>query len=328
MAETLENTRHLTVAPEAAGGRLDKWLTDTMTPLSRARVQALIADGTVTLDGKPVTDAARKVKAGEFFTIRIPAPVAAAPLPQSIALDIVHEDDALIVVNKPAGLVVHPAAGNPDHTLVNALLAHCGESLRGIGGVARPGIVHRLDKDTSGLLVAAKTETAHEHLARQFAAHTIDRRYDALVWGLPKPATGTITGDIGRSPHDRKKMAVVKRGGRKAETGYVTITSFTDIAAHIQCRLKTGRTHQIRVHMASIGHPLIGDPVYGKGRKPSTRMDAALARALSHFGRQALHAAVLGFIHPLSGDTVRFERAPPEDFRTLLNQLKAGSGSI
>lgn len=276
----------------------------------------------MTCDGKPIRDAARKVKPGDRFTVRIPPPVAATPLPQSIVLDIVYEDESLIVVNKRAGLVVHPAAGNPDRTLVNALLAHCGESLRGIGGVARPGIVHRLDKDTSGLLVAAKTETAHTHLARQFAAHTIERRYDALVWGVPKPPSGTIVGDIGRSPHNRKKMAVVKRGGRAAETGYVTIATFGALAAHVQCRLKTGRTHQIRVHMAARGHPLIGDPVYGSGRKAPGRTDPVLAKALSAFGRQALHAAVLGFAHPVTGKALRFERDPPDDFTALVQQLR------
>jgi 23S rRNA pseudouridine1911/1915/1917 synthase len=283
MAHSMKH--RVAVPAEAHGMRLDKWLAAAVDSLSRARLQALIADGAVTCKGKAATDAARKVKAGETYDVNVPPPVAATPAPQSMGLDIVYEDEAVIVVNKPAGLVVHPAAGNPDATLVNALLAHCGESLRGIGGVARPGIVHRLDKDTSGLLVAAKTGIAHENLARQFAAHSIDRRYDALVWGVPNPAGGTITGDIGRSPHNRKKMAVVKRGGRHAETGYATVQVFGSVAAHVQCRLKTGRTHQIRVHLSSKGHPLIGDPVYGGGRKLSARAHPELAKALAAFQR-------------------------------------------
>lgn len=315
-----ETAHDLVVPEDTVPARLDKWLAEAL-PLSRARIQALIADGAVTSGGKKITDGARKVKAGDRIVVRVPAPVAAAPEPQALALDIVYEDESVIVVNKPAGLVVHPAAGNPDRTLVNALLAHCGESLRGIGGVARPGIVHRLDKDTSGLLVAAKTEAAHTSLAEQFADHTIERRYDALVWGIPKPAIGTITGDIGRSPHNRQKMAIVKRGGRHAETGYVTVAAFGSLAAHIQCRLKTGRTHQIRVHMSSRGHPLIGDPVYGSGRKLPARANPALAKIVAGFKRQALHAAVLGFIHPESGKKLSFSAAPPADFAKLAKQL-------
>jgi 23S rRNA pseudouridine1911/1915/1917 synthase len=315
-----ETAHDLVVPRDAEPARLDKWLSDAL-PFSRARIQALIADGAVTVGGLKVVDGARKVKTGDHIAVRVPAPAAAIPQPQAIALDIVFEDESVIVVNKPAGLVVHPAAGNPDRTLVNALLAHCGESLRGIGGVARPGIVHRLDKDTSGLLVAAKTETAHAALARQFADHTIERRYDALVWGVPRPATGTITGDIGRSPHNRQKMAIVKRGGRHAETGYVTVAAFGTLAAHIQCRLKTGRTHQIRVHMASRGHPLIGDPVYGSGRKLPARADPDLAKIIAAFKRQALHAAVLGFTHPVSGERLSFRAPPPADFAELVKQL-------
>jgi 23S rRNA pseudouridine1911/1915/1917 synthase len=315
-----ETAHDLIVPEDAAPARLDKWLADSL-PFSRARLQALIASGAVTIGGKNVLDGARKVKAGDRITVRVPAPVAATPEPQSLALDIVYEDESVIVVNKPAGLVVHPAAGNPDRTLVNALLAHCGESLRGIGGVARPGIVHRLDKDTSGLLVAAKTEAAHAALAQQFADHSIERRYDALVWGVPRPAKGTITADIVRSPHNRQKMAIVKRGGRHAETGYVTVAAFGTFAAHIQCRLKTGRTHQIRVHMASRGHPLIGDPVYGSGRKLPARANPALAKIIAGFKRQALHAAVLGFTHPVSGKKLSFSAPPPADFAKLASQL-------
>jgi 23S rRNA pseudouridine1911/1915/1917 synthase len=285
------------VSAEAHGTRLDKWLADTVPDLSRARAQSLIAGGAITVQSKPATDSARKVKAGEHVAVTVPAP-------------------------KPAGLVVHPAAGNADRTLVNALLAHCGESLLGIGGVLRPGIVHRLDKDTSGLIVAAKTETAHAALAAQFATHAIERRYDALVWGVPKPPRGNIVGAIGRSPHNRQKMAIVKRGGKPAETGYTTIASFGGIAAHLQCQLKTGRTHQIRVHMAFRGHPLIGDPVYGRNRKLPKDVDTAAADAISDFCRQALHAATLGFSHPDTGRQMRFERPPPEDFARLEMALR------
>lgn len=314
----------LVVPTDAAETRLDKWLASTLAPLSRARIQALIIDGAVNLGDHKITDGARKIRPGDRISVHIPAPVVAIPEPQELGLDIVYEDSAVIVVNKPAGLVVHPAAGNPDKTLVNALLAHCGDSLRGIGGVARPGIVHRLDKDTSGLLIAAKTQIAHVNLARQFADHTIERRYDALVWGVPKPPTGTIIGDIARSPHNRQKMAIVKRGGRYAETGYATIATFGTLAAHIQCRLKTGRTHQIRVHMASRGHPLIGDQVYGSGRKLPARAAPALAKILTGFKRQALHAAVLGFVHPMTGEEMRFEVAPPADFKQLAKYLMSG----
>ena len=312
-----------TVPEEAAGTRLDRWLTDTLDGLSRARLQGLIAEGAVTRAGQPVTDAAVKVKVGEIYTVDIPAPTPLGIEAQAIALDVVFEDDELIVVNKPAGLVVHPAAGSPDHTLVNALLAHCGDSLRGIGGVARPGIVHRIDKDTSGLIVAAKSEQAHAGLAAQFAAHDIDRHYDAVVWGIPSPRKGTIVGAIGRSPHNRQKMAIVRRGGKEAETSFLTRATFGTVAAHVECRLMTGRTHQIRVHMSSRGHPLIGDPVYGGGRKllPKTA-PADVFATVSAFKRQALHAATLGFIHPLTGEELRFERAPPADFAALVAALK------
>ena len=311
-----------TVPEEAAGTRLDRWLTDTLDGLSRARLQGLIAEGAVTRAGQPVTDAAVKVKAGEIYTVDIPAPTPLGIEAQAIALDVVFEDDELIVVNKPAGLVVHPAAGSPDHTLVNALLAHCGDSLRGIGGVARPGIVHRIDKDTSGLIVAAKSEQAHAGLAAQFAAHDIDRHYDAVVWGIPSPRKGTIVGAIGRSPHNRQKMAIVRRGGKEAETSFLTRATFGTVAALVECRLMTGRTHQIRVHMSSRGHPLIGDPVYGGGRKllPKTAPADVLA-TVSAFKRQALHAATLGFVHPLTGEELRFERPPPADFAALVAAL-------
>ncbi len=312
----------VSVPTAAAGTRLDKWLAEAIPSVSRSRLKGLIESGAVTIAGRIERDPAYRVKAGQGLRLRLPAAIDATPAPQRMTLDIAYEDEHLIVVNKPVGLVVHPAPGNLDRTLVNALLAHCGESLAGIGGVRRPGIVHRIDKDTSGLLVAAKTDAAHAGLSAQFAAHSLERTYDALVWGVPHPAHGKIVGAIGRSRFNRKKMAVVQRGGKSAETGYRTVAPFGDIATHVRCRLKTGRTHQIRVHMAHIGHPLIGDSTYGANRKRSMRgVPADLAAALKAFPRQALHAMTLGFVHPITGKALRFEREPPEDFADLLAEL-------
>jgi 23S rRNA pseudouridine1911/1915/1917 synthase len=305
-----------TVPKDAAGARLDKWLAGALPEVSRSRLKALIEDGAVSLGSKIERDPARKVKAGEVIRVVIPAPAAAIPQAQAMNLAVVYEDDHLIVVDKPAGLVVHPAAGNLDRTLVNALLAHCGPSLAGIGGVRRPGIVHRIDKDTSGLLVVAKSDQAHAGLSAQFAAHDVERRYDAVVWGIPKPARDTITGAIGRSQRNRKKMAIVARGGRPAETSYTTVTRFGSVAAHLHCRLKTGRTHQIRVHLTSKGHPLVGDPVYGRGR--TARGGGEVVR---DFSRQALHASTLGFVHPVTGKKLSFESPLPEDMRRLIEAL-------
>ncbi len=308
--------RIVTVPADATGARLDKWLAQALPDLSRSRLKALIEEGAVSMGSKVVRDAATKVVAGQSIHVLIPSPVAALPQAQEMDLHVVYEDADLIVVDKPAGLVVHPAVGNPDRTLVNALLAHCGPSLMGIGGVKRPGIVHRIDKDTSGLLVVAKNEKAHAGLTAQFAAHDVERRYDALVWGVPKPARGTISGNIGRSQSDRKKMAVVNRGGKSAETAYATVAAFGTLAAHVQCCLKTGRTHQIRVHMTSKGHPLIGDPVYGRGRTARNAPDE-----VRRFARQALHASTLGFVHPVTGKTLSFESALPDDMRALISAL-------
>ncbi len=306
----------VSVPADAAGARLDKWLAGALPELSRSRLKALIEDGAVSAGAKALRDPAQKVTAGQIIRVAIPAPLAALPEAQQMDLAVVFEDEHLIVVDKPAGLVVHPAAGNPDRTLVNALLAHCGPSLAGIGGVRRPGIVHRIDKDTSGLLVVAKDERTHVGLTEQFSAHDVERRYDALVWGVPRPAHGVITGNIGRSPHNRKKMAVVRRGGKTAETAYDTVAAFSTIAAHVQCRLKTGRTHQIRVHMTSKGHPLIGDPVYGRGRNAGPS-----PREARDFGRQALHASTLGFIHPVTGRKLSFESELPDDMCALIDAL-------
>ena len=301
----------------AGGQRIDKALADA-SGLSRERIKALLGEGRISLSGRPVHQASLKPAAGTPFAIAVPPAAPAEAVAQDIPLAIVYEDDALVVVDKPAGLVVHPAAGNLDGTLVNALLHHCSGQLSGIGGVARPGIVHRIDKDTSGLLVVAKTDVAHEGLAKQFADHSIVRAYKCVTAGLPVPVAGTVRGAIARSGHDRKKMALVEDGrGKHAVTHYRTLASL-DGAALVECRLETGRTHQIRVHLASIGHPLLGDPVYG--RTPS-RLRPLLQRL--GFQRQALHAAELGFIHPVTGAAHHFASPTPVDMRELIVELCA-----
>lgn len=313
-----DNTIIETTIDEAShGSRLDRALTGLVPDLSRERIKALIISGQIVSgSGRTVSDPATKVQAGQHFTLTLPPPVAAQAQAQDIPLHIVYEDSDLIVVEKPAGLVVHPAAGNLDGTLVNALLHHCGGSLSGIGGVARPGIVHRIDKDTSGLLVVAKHDRAHEGLAEQFKAHSITRRYAAITGGKPQPSAGTIDTWIGRSSSDRKKMAVQREGhGKRAITHYTTRLVLRD-AALVECRLETGRTHQVRVHMAHIGHALLGDPVYGRPKKGfKTILD------MLQFTRQALHAEHLGFIHPITGEKLHFESAIPEDMQELLRQL-------
>jgi len=329
--EERHEVRHeVRAGPEAAGGRLDRLLAEALPQLSRSRLKALIEEGRVSSGGRAITSPSTKVKAGQTFAIIVPEAQPVALAAQAIPLEILHEDQDLIVLNKPAGLVVHPAAGNPDRTLVNALIAHCGPGLEGgltgIGGEQRPGIVHRLDKDTSGLMVAAKTETAHRGLVEQFSARTIERSYLALVWGRPSPAEGTITGNIGRSPRNRKKMAVLQRGGRPAETGYRVLKVFQGGAVSlVECRLKTGRTHQIRVHMAEAGHPLLGDPLYGRGGTGSRRarsLPEGAQAALAALGRQALHAKTLGFQHPRSGDVLQFESELPPDIGALISSLE------
>ena len=300
-----------------AGQRLDKALAEA-SGLSRERIKALIAEGRVSVGGKPATQASARVPAGASFRIEVPEPAPAAARPQEIPLKVVYEDDHLIVVDKPAGLVVHPAAGNPDGTLVNALLHHCAGQLSGIGGVARPGIVHRIDKDTSGLLVVAKSNAAHEGLARQFADHSIERAYFALVNGHPVPPAGTVRGRIGRSDTNRKKMAVLpdtSSRGKTAVTHYRTLRTLENCAL-VECRLETGRTHQVRVHLASIGHALLGDPVYGRA---NPRLRPVLQRL--DFHRQALHAAALGFIHPATGDRLRFSSDLPPDIGELIDEI-------
>jgi 23S rRNA pseudouridine1911/1915/1917 synthase len=299
-----------------AGWRLDRALAATVPSLSRERLKVLTKSGALTRDGKAVRDPAIKVKGDERFTLAIPAPAPAHNEPQEIPLPIVYEDEHLLVVDKPAGLVVHPAAGNRDGTLVNALLHHCGGSLSGIGGVARPGIVHRIDKDTSGLLVIAKHDKAHEGLAKQFADHSIDRRYLAIVSGVPRTAEGSVDAPLARSPQNRKKIAIVSAGkGKRAVTHWKRLELLND-AALVECRLETGRTHQVRVHMASIGHPLVGDPVYGRGKTAHRKLLNQL-----DFKRQALHAAHLGFIHPVTKGRLSFDSALPSDMQELFTAL-------
>ena len=312
---------------EVGGVRLDKALAGAFPTLSRARLQALLAEGAVTRDGQSVSSGSAKATPG-LYAVTLPPIAPADPRPEAIPLTVLYEDADLIVIDKPAGMAAHPAPGSETGTLVNALLAHCGDSLSGIGGVARPGIVHRLDKDTSGVMVAAKTDRAHVGLSALFATHDIERTYIALTRGAPSPAKGRIETQIGRSTSDRKKMAVLKSGGRNAITDYVVQTTFGEparaggapLAARVACTLHTGRTHQIRVHLASKGAPILGDPVYGSG-SPAAPVRAAIVEA--GLTRQALHAAVLGFVHPVTGEQLRFETSPPEDMRRLQAGLEA-----
>ena len=304
------------LAPAHAGWRLDRALADAIPTLSRERLKALIRSGAVEAGRKPVRDPATKVRGDEALRVAVPEPTPAQNEAQDIPLTIAFEDEHLLVVDKPAGLVVHPAAGNLDGTLVNALLHHCGGSLSGIGGVARPGIVHRIDKDTSGLLVVAKTDVAHEGLARQFAAHSIDRRYLAIVNGIPNASKGTVDAPLARSALNRKKIAIVEGSrGKRAVTHWSRLHDLKD-AALVECRLETGRTHQVRVHMASIGHPLVGDPVYGRAGKTHGKILKEL-----RFHRQALHAAELGFIHPVTKNRLSFQSPMPPDMQELFNAL-------
>lgn len=316
------------VGAGVAGERLDRTLAARLPEFSRARLQALIRHGHVAVGGRTIVEPRYPVNSGDRVRLRVPPPRPAAPQPQAIPLNILYEDDDLIVIDKPAGLVVHPGAGTAEGTLVNALLAHCAGSLSGIGGVERPGIVHRLDKDTSGVLVVAKTDRAHRDLSAQFADHgrtgVLERRYLALVWGVPERPAGTVDAPLGRARHAPEKMAV-RRDGRPAVTHYRVLRRFSGHSGEravslVECRLETGRTHQIRMHMAHIGHPLLGDAVYGAGFRSKQALLAEPARrALQALGRQALHAAVLQFRHPTSGDTRRFESALPADMARLIN---------
>lgn len=308
-----------TIDAENAGARLDICLAKAHSELSRSRFKLLILRGNVSQAGETITDPAYRVKQGQTFATIVPYVEDTAVEPEAMTLDIRYEDADLIVIDKPAGLVVHPGPGTPNGTLVNGLLAHCGGSLSGIGGVKRPGIVHRLDKDTSGLIVIAKNDRTHQSLSSQFEARSVERAYHALVWAVPQPPAGEIKGAIGRHPRDRKKMAVVAEGrGKPALTRYRTLRRYGARAAKVECRLATGRTHQIRVHMAHIGHPLIGDPAYS--RTTQARLagfgaeDASIIRA---FARQALHAVSLGFEHPATGETIRFDSSFPPGLTAL-----------
>ena len=323
----------ISVPPGAEGERIDRLLANTLPDRSRSFLKRLIEDGCLDAAGEhgaTIIEPSYRVKPGERFLLRIPASVDPEPLGENIPLNVVFEDDDLIVINKPPGLVVHPAPGNLTGTLVNALIAHCGASLKGIGGVRRPGIVHRLDKDTSGIMVSAKTGPAHEGLTRQFADHSIERAYAAFVWGMPSPSQGTIEANIGRSPRNRKKMAVLTLGGKTALTNYRTEAAYAAGAASlVECRLETGRTHQIRVHMAHIGHAVIGDPVYGGGstRARMSQLSPEASNMIAGFRRQALHARLLGFEHPISGEFQQFEAALPDDLAALAQNLQK-SGSL
>ncbi len=323
-----------TLEDEQATERLDRVLARLQGDLSRSRLQALIRDGQVTVDGAPVLDPNRKVAGGARIGLNIPPPVPAEPAGEVMALSVAYEDDDVIVIDKPPGLVVHPAAGHDSGTLVNALIAHCGESLSGIGGVKRPGIVHRLDKDTSGLLVVAKNDLAHQALAAQFADHgrtgPLERAYLAIVWGVPERRRGTVEAALARSTHNREKIVVVGEDrGRYAITHYELQESLPPalpMASLVRCELETGRTHQIRVHMAHLGHPLLGDPTYGSGFKTkANRLSEPQREALIALDRQALHAAILGFEHPRSGEFLQFESPLPADMASLLEALRAGN---
>jgi len=324
----------LHITPPEKGERLDRVLAQRLDDLSRSRLKTLIQAGAVAIGGNTIRDPGHRVNAGDKVTLAVPPDEPAAPEGEDIPLNIVHEDNALIVIDKPKGLVVHPAAGNRSGTLVNALIAHCGASLSGIGGVKRPGIVHRLDKDTTGLMVVAKTDKAHRALSAQFADHgrsgPLERAYLAFVWGVPGRPKGTIDAPIDRHPKARDKMAV-RQGGREAVTHWELLERYDGIdgkpvASLIACRLETGRTHQIRVHLAHIGHPLLGDAAYGPGFKTkAAHLTAEGRQALEALGRQALHAHILGFQHPETGRPLSFKSRLPDDLSGLRNSLGRGA---
>ena len=311
------------VTPEQHGQRIDRFLAGIFSDLSRSQIQRLITEGNLSSDENIIIDNSFKIRTGDIYQLEIPPAEEATPEPENIPLDIIYEDKDLIVINKPAGMTVHPAAGAHHGTLVNALLYHCHNNLSGIGGVKRPGIVHRIDKDTSGLLVVAKNDITHRGLCEQFAIHSIERTYFALVYGTPSPLQGQINANIGRSPYDRKKMAILTNGGKHAITNYKTTEIFSG-ASLIQCNLETGRTHQIRVHMSSLGCNLIGDKTYEKSKKNNLRFASEnVKNKVLSFPRQALHATTLGFIHPVSKEKMSFSSEFPQDFSDLLNTLRS-----
>ena len=311
-----------TITPEQQGQRIDRFLASIFTDLSRSQIQRLISEGNLSSDDNIIADNSFKIRSGDTYQLEIPEAEEAIPEPENIPLDITYEDNDLIVINKPAGMTVHPAAGAHHGTLVNALLYHCQGNLSGIGGIKRPGIVHRIDKDTSGLLVVAKNDITHRHLCEQFAEHTIERTYFAIVYSTPSPINGQIVANIGRSPYDRKKMAILTHGGKHAVTNYKTIERFSGVSL-VQCNLETGRTHQIRVHMSSIGCNLVGDQVYEKNKKSNIRFSSPeIKQKILSFPRQALHATTLGFIHPKSKEKMSFFSEFTADFADLLNSLR------
>lgn len=329
-------TRKVLTVPEDAEGRMDAWLAAALADdFSRSRIKALIEEGAAIVNGKVTTEPKRKIHPGDVIELALPAPRDPEPKGEDIPLNVLYEDDDLIVLVKPAGLVVHPGAGNWTGTLVNALISHCGTSLSGIGGVRRPGIVHRLDKETSGVMVAAKNDNAHRHLSDQFADHgrsgPLERAYQAVVWGRPRQLKGTIDAPLGRGG-DRTKRAVKREDAddaREAITHYTVVERYletedgTSLASLVECHLETGRTHQIRVHMAHIGHPLIGDPEYGAAFRTKANLLPEKARAVVNgFRRQALHAFMLQFEHPTTGETMHFEAPPPEDMEQLVDALR------
>lgn len=304
------------------GVRIDKFIAENVAELSRAQVQRLISGGFVFADEEIIADKDFKTRLGDVYQITVPEPQTALPQAENIALDILYEDDDLIVVNKPAGMTVHPGAGAYSGTLVNALLYHAKDSLSGIGGVARPGIVHRIDRNTSGVLVAAKNDITHRGLAEQFFSHSIERTYYAIVYNVPVPLSGTIEGNIARSPYDRKKMALVAKGGKTAVTHYEVIENYNNAASMVKCNLETGRTHQIRVHLSSIGCNLIGDDVYVKAKKSSINFSFELKNYINSFPRQALHAYSLGFVHPKTHKYLQFHADFPQDMAALAAKLR------
>jgi 23S rRNA pseudouridine1911/1915/1917 synthase len=314
----------IVVPSDHTGERVDRFLAGTLGTISRSRVKTLIDEGRLSGDAGPITQPAELVRAGDTYILDLPAPAPATPQPQAIPFPILFEDADLIVLDKPAGLVVHPAPGNLDGTLVNALLAHCGPGFTGIGAERRPGIVHRLDKDTSGVMVVAKTQLANDALTAAFASRDLDRAYTALVWGLPQPLAGEIEGPIGRDRRDRKRMAVVEHGGKPALTRYRSIRAWQTSLSLLECRLATGRTHQIRVHLSGRGHPIVGDPLYLR-RVPTSAKSVRepLRGRLLDFPRQALHASTLGFRHPRTGRQICFEAALPADIKALLDDVEA-----
>jgi 23S rRNA pseudouridine1911/1915/1917 synthase len=334
MAVTRERSETVVIAADEAGERLDRVLAARIEGLSRSRLKTLILNGQVTIGGRTIRDPGHRVNAADEILVAVPPPEDAKPQAEAIALDVVYEDDDIIVIDKPRGLVVHPAAGHGAGTLVNALIAHCGDSLSGIGGVKRPGIVHRLDKDTTGLMVVAKTDRAHRALAAQFADHgrqgPLQRGYLAIVWGLPARPRGTIDAAIERHPHARDKMAV-RAGGRAAVTHWQVLERYSadkakPVASLLECRLETGRTHQIRVHLAHAGHPLLGDASYGAGFKTkAAHLPPAAREALDALGRQALHAYLLVIEHPSTGKLLEFRSELPRDLRRLRHALAAAS---